>query len=109
MSDGRVTDGAGYDWGSLARYAVMGTTVFPPLMFHWYKWLDARYLLVKVIPHCDYIVQVCRGGCRAGGEEGDAGPAAVHPSHAGHLLHRDECTGGQEGNHQGIQVLHCLK
>ena len=47
--DGRVADGAEYDWGSLARYAVMGTAVFPPLMFNWYKWLDTRYILIKVI------------------------------------------------------------
>ena len=49
MTDGRVADGAEYDWGSLARYAVMGTAVFPPLMFNWYKWLDTRYILIKVI------------------------------------------------------------
>ena len=49
MTDGRVADGAEYDWGSLVRYAVMGTAVFPPLMFHWYKWLDTRYILIKVI------------------------------------------------------------
>merc|ERR1711915_39948 len=33
----------GYDWGSIGRYTLMGTAIFPPLMFQWYKWLDARY------------------------------------------------------------------
>eukprot|EP00092_Neocalanus_flemingeri_P060274 GFUD01072229.1.p1 GENE.GFUD01072229.1~~GFUD01072229.1.p1 ORF type:complete len:178 (-),score=33.05 GFUD01072229.1:212-745(-) len=37
-------DRTGYDWESLARFAVLGTAVFPPLMFHWYKFLDARYV-----------------------------------------------------------------
>merc|ERR1711892_1035773 len=35
--------GAGYDWASLGRFAVMCTAVFPPAMFYWYKFLDARF------------------------------------------------------------------
>merc|ERR1712106_564530 len=34
---------AGYDWPILGRFAVMGTAVFPPAMFYWYKFLDARF------------------------------------------------------------------
>ena len=26
------------------RYWIIGTFVFPVILFHWYKWLDARYV-----------------------------------------------------------------
>ena len=26
------------------RYWVIGTFVFPVILFHWYKWLDARFV-----------------------------------------------------------------
>ena len=26
------------------RYWVIGTLVFPAILFHWYRWLDARYV-----------------------------------------------------------------
>merc|ERR1719422_340364 len=38
---GRTED---YDFGSVARFWVIGTFVFPVILFHWYKWLDARFV-----------------------------------------------------------------
>ena len=33
-----------YDFTLISRYGVLGTAVFPPILFYWYKWLDARYV-----------------------------------------------------------------
>ncbi|CAG0913744.1 unnamed protein product [Notodromas monacha] len=32
-----------YDYASLGRYALIGSAVFPIILYYWYKWLDARY------------------------------------------------------------------
>merc|ERR1711983_761626 len=28
----------------ISRYGVLGTAVFPPILFYWYKWLDGRFV-----------------------------------------------------------------
>lgn len=33
-----------YDTGLIGRYAVLGTCVFPPILYSWYKWLDAKFV-----------------------------------------------------------------
>ncbi|XP_059480012.1 mpv17-like protein [Neocloeon triangulifer] len=33
-----------YDQGTLARYGVVGTFIYPTILFNWYKWLDARFV-----------------------------------------------------------------
>jgi len=33
----------GIDLSSVKRYAIMGTLVFPPILTHWYRWLEARF------------------------------------------------------------------
>merc|ERR1711953_1083073 len=37
-------DSPDYDFGNIARFWVIGTFVFPVTLFHWYKWLDARFV-----------------------------------------------------------------
>ena len=32
-----------YDWLSVKRYIVLGTCVYPPVFYAWYKWLDATF------------------------------------------------------------------
>ena len=32
-----------YDWLSVKRYIVIGTCVYPPVFYAWYKWLDATF------------------------------------------------------------------
>ena len=32
-----------YDIASVKRYAVLGTCVYPPVFYAWYKWLDATF------------------------------------------------------------------
>jgi len=33
-----------YDFKLISRYGVLGTAVFPPILFYWYKWLDGRFV-----------------------------------------------------------------
>jgi len=33
----------GIDLSSVKRYAIMGTLVFPPILTHWYRWLEATF------------------------------------------------------------------
>ena len=33
-----------YDFTLISRYGVLGTAVFPPILFYWYKWLDGRFV-----------------------------------------------------------------
>ncbi|XP_077285875.1 mpv17-like protein [Arctopsyche grandis] len=33
-----------YDFGTVGRYAVMGTTLYAPILFTWYRWLDKKYV-----------------------------------------------------------------
>jgi len=33
----------GIDFNSVKRYAIMGTLVFPPILTHWYRWLEAKF------------------------------------------------------------------
>ncbi|XP_023334090.1 mpv17-like protein [Eurytemora carolleeae] len=33
-----------YDFANIARYGVLGTFVFPNILFRWYKWLDKRFV-----------------------------------------------------------------
>jgi Mpv17-like protein len=32
------------DTGSLGRYAIMGTLIYPNVLYIWYRWLDRRYV-----------------------------------------------------------------
>ena len=40
-----------YDFKLISRYALLGTAVFPPILFYWYKWLDGRFVgtAVKIV------------------------------------------------------------
>ncbi|XP_065343867.1 mpv17-like protein isoform X2 [Cloeon dipterum] len=36
--------GPPYDFPMLMRYGLLGVALYPPIYYHWYKWLDARYV-----------------------------------------------------------------
>jgi len=36
--------GEPYDLASIARFAVLGFTVLPPMNYQWYKWLDGKFV-----------------------------------------------------------------
>ena len=41
------------DWGTIGRYAIWGFAIFPHVLRHWYKFLDARYVRRGAISqHC---------------------------------------------------------
>ncbi|KAF4527708.1 hypothetical protein B566_EDAN016376 [Ephemera danica] len=33
-----------YDTGTLARYGVIGSFIYPTILYNWYKWLDGRFI-----------------------------------------------------------------
>ncbi|XP_063215854.1 mpv17-like protein [Bacillus rossius redtenbacheri] len=37
-------DAQPYDKGSLVRYAIVGNTIYPTMLYTWYKWLDKRFV-----------------------------------------------------------------
>ena len=77
-----------YDFATVGRYAVLGSTVFPCFLFYWYKFLDARLVGTAAEDDC---------------AEGDGRSKRDSAAHPHHLLRGHEPHGGQGGHLRRMQ------